>query len=78
MILFHNLMILLRQGRRRRNTSNVLLGYREISFVAVPVYVSLVVLYESFTSVIKYDYVEYLNGNKHRDRLKMFLRFSLV
>ena len=51
-------MIFLRQGRRRRNTSNVLLGYREISFVAVPVYVSLVVLYESFTSVIKYDYVE--------------------
>ena len=54
------------------------LGYREISFVAVPVYVSLVVLYESFTSVIKYDYLEDLNGNKHRDRLKMFLRFSLV
>ena len=53
----------------------MLLGYREISFVAVPVYVSLVVLYESFTSVIQYDYVEYLNGNKHRDRLKMFLRF---
>ena len=56
----------------------MLLGYREIFSVAVPVYVSLVVLYESFTLVIKYDYLEDLNGNKHRDRLKMFLRFSLV
>ena len=55
MILSDNLLIFLRQGRRNGNTADVLLVYREISFVAVPVYVSLVVLYESFTLVVKYD-----------------------
>ena len=60
MILSDNLLIFLRQGRRRRNgnTSDVLLFYKEIFFVAVPVYVSLVVLYESFTLVVKYDCLE--------------------
>ena len=60
MILSDNLLIFLRQGRRRRNvnTADVLLFYKEIFFVAVPVYVSLVVLYESFTLVIKHDSLE--------------------